>query len=521
MDDSPLSELLDSREDIPDLRERIKDMAREDRKQGGEATVEDYLALSRTNDCTYVQPSDLERAQWFTNIYEQEGRPDTHPRAFHYRISPKDYHRRDGSEYQNTTNCWNELKKAIYWAQILGLVDSDKIGDEKNDTVTPTAFDSPDNPEPPDERHYDAEAVSPRPRTSYRDARLALDLSPASVEAEDATELVRGYVQQILSSAFASVEYHDLPRQDYYIELWAEKSNVLDEALADEYGATLRPADGGEFSLQMVREALRIAEARDQDLVVAVVSDWDPKGQDMPKSAARKIELEAAFRDVEAFVHHAALTAEQVVEYDLPGTPAKDASGLEHRNPGALAYETQKENFEDHADGHDPVEVNAFDAQYPDAYRDELRDVLDPYYDHDLAERLQDAVANAHQRAADLLQDAFADHEDDIQAALDALDSALDKYETRLEHDFAEARRALEELRHQEKLVRRELKIDERRDELRARLQSVDADDVLDEVAVDAPTPTVEGGEDPLLDTTRGFREQLKRYKQSDVRYSG
>jgi hypothetical protein len=520
MTDPPLSDRLDSREDIPDLRDEIKGMAREARQQGDDATVEDFLALSSNNDCTYVQPSDLERAEWFVDIYEQEGKPETHPRGFHYRIAGKGYHLRDGTEYQNTVNCWNELKKAIYWAQILGLVNPEQIRDSKNDTVTPTAFDSPERPEPPDERHYDPGDVSPQPQTRYRNARLALELSPARVEAEDATELVRGYIQQILSAAFRDVEYRDLPRQDYYIELWAEKSNVLDEDLAEEYGATLRPADGGEFSLGMVREALRIAEAREQDLVVAVVSDWDAKGVDMPRSAARKIELEAAFRDVEAFVHHATLTAEQVIEYDLPGTPAKDPSGLENRNPGALAYEGQKRTFDDYAGEFDPVEVNAFEAQYPDAYRDELRDVLDPYYDHELRDRLEDAVADAHEQAAALLQDAFADHEDDIQAALDALDSGLDKYETRLEHDFGEARRALEDLRRQEKLVRQELKIDAKREELRGALQAVEEDEVLGEVAVDPPTPAVEGGEDPLLDTRRGFREQLRRYKRFDIRYS-
>lgn len=520
MDDPPLADRLDSREDIPDLRDEIKNMAAEARQQGDNATVEDFLALSRNNDCTYVQPSDLERAEWFADIYEQEGRPDTHPRGFHYRIAGKGYHLRDGTEYQNTTNCWNELKKAIYWAQILGLVNPENIRDNKNDTVMPTAFDTPENPKPPSERAFDPGDVSASPRTSYRNARLALELTPARVEAEDASELVRGYVQQILSAAFRNVQYHDLPRQDYYIELWAEKSNVLDEDLAEEYGATLRPADGGEFSLGMVRDALRIAEARDQDLVVAVVSDWDPKGVDMPRSAARKIELEAAFHDVEAFVHHAALTAEQVVEYDLPGTPAKDPSGLENRNPGALAYEGQKQTFEDYAGDMDPVEVNAFEAQYPEAYRDAIRDVLDPYYDHGLRDRLDAAVADAHEQAADLLAEAFADHEDDIQSALDTLAEALDKYEKRLEADFAEARRALEQLQHEEQLVRQELKVEDKRDELRAALEQVDEDEVLGEVDVDAPTPTVEGGEDPLLDTRRGFREQLQRYKEFDVRYS-
>ena len=63
MDDPPLSDLLDSREDIPDLRDRIKGMAADATEQGDDASVEDFLALSRNNDCTYAQPSDLERAE--------------------------------------------------------------------------------------------------------------------------------------------------------------------------------------------------------------------------------------------------------------------------------------------------------------------------------------------------------------------------------------------------------------------------------------------------------------------------
>ncbi|USZ78654.1 hypothetical protein NGM07_25225 (plasmid) [Halorussus vallis] len=355
---------------------------------------------------------------------------------------------------------------------------------------------------------------------SYRDARLALELSPARVEADDADELIRARIQQIIAQAFAGVQYDELGRQDYYLELWAEKSGVLDEDLAREYGATLRPAGGGEFSYQMVRDAIRIADARDQDLVVVVVSDWDPKGVDMPVSAARKLEIEAAFHDVEAYVHHAALTLEQVVEYDLPGTPAKDPSGLEYRNPGALAYERQKDTFAEYADDMDPVEVNAFEARHPEAYRDALRDVLDRYYDQDLGDRLDQAVDDARREAEWRLFDAFEQHEDTIDAALTVLDDALDKYERRLHGEFRQAREALEDLRHEEKLVRRELKIETKRDKLRDEIRGVDEDDVLSDVDVAFPETETGGSDGALLDTRRGFHEQLRAYKEFDVRYS-
>lgn len=519
MSDPPLSELLDSRADIPDLREKIKGMAADARSNGDDVTVEDYLALSRNNDTAYVQPSDLERAEWFADIYGQEGEPETHPRAFHYRIFAKDYQLRDGTEYRNTEKCWQELKKSAFWAQVLGLVDGEQIGDSKNTTVTPTAFDRHRDPQPPSESGIQFGDVRRHVTDSYRDARLALELEPAKVKADDANELIRRRVQRIVADAFGTVEYDETERQDYYIELWAEKSGVLSEDLAREYGATLRPAGGGEFSLQMVRDALDIAETREQDLVVVVVSDWDPKGLDMPKSCSRKIEIEAAFRDIEAFVHHAALTLEQVVEYELPGTPAKTPSGLDQRNPGAMAYEMQKQQFADYADDMDPVEVNAFQARDEAAYHDALRDVLDQYYDHDLGDRLERAVADAQSEAVERLFEAFDEYEDDIDAALSVLDDALDEYEKRLGDEFYEARRALERLRNEEQLVRQELKIREKREEVRESIRSVDEDDVLSSVELDVPSPETGGSEGALLDTRRGMCEQLERYKDFDVRY--
>ncbi|WP_435181422.1 hypothetical protein [Halorussus sp. AFM4] len=488
-EDPSLGDLLDSRDEIADLREKLKATARDARDRGEDVNVDNLLALSRNNDAAYVMPSDLKKAEWFANIWEQEGRPEVHPRGLHYQILGEGYELRDGTKYENTQKCWNELKDAAKWAQILGLVDPDSILDAKNWDPEPTAFDNRDDPAPAYDQPLEAQGFREiAVDDGFRRTRIALDITPARVNYESPADLIETQARRIVEAAFDDVYYHATARQQYYIELWSEKQGVLKESLAAEYGATIREAGGGEFSYSMCRDAIQIAEQRDQDLVVVIISDFDPKGLDMPKSAARKIEVEAAFHDVEARVHHAALTKEQVEEYVVPATPAKEPRGLIDRNPGALAYERQKDYFADYAKG-DPVEINSFEARYPDEYEQAIRDILDPYYDDDLGDRIEAAIAEEREETLQRLREAFRDHADDIADAIDELKAAIDEYELRLEPDFEDVRAQLEELKRQEQLIRRELSIDEKREALRTLVDEVDHEQVLAEADVDIPSP--------------------------------
>jgi hypothetical protein len=143
-----LADLISEPEDVPKIRERVKALAKQARERGEDASVDDFLAQSRKNDAAYIAPVDLEKAEWIADIYEREGRPETHPRNFHYQILGRGYEKRDGEPYTASNSSWTELKEAFKWARIIGLVDSSRILDAANPDPKPTAFDDVDRPLP-------------------------------------------------------------------------------------------------------------------------------------------------------------------------------------------------------------------------------------------------------------------------------------------------------------------------------------------------------------------------------------
>ena len=97
--------------------------------------VDDFLALTKANDPFYIQPNAIEKAEWFANVWNSEGRPRVHPRGLHYQILGKDYPffmKGEEVEYMNTMQCWHYMEKGAKYARLLGLVPYEYILDMKN-----------------------------------------------------------------------------------------------------------------------------------------------------------------------------------------------------------------------------------------------------------------------------------------------------------------------------------------------------------------------------------------------------
>jgi hypothetical protein len=519
-----LGELIDDRSDIAGLREHLKSLAAQRRDQGDDATVDDMLAMSSKNDPMYVRPSDLEKAEWVADIYQREGEPEIHPRGFHYQILGKGYETRTGDPYENSNECWQELKEAIKWARVLGLIDNDRIQDQKNAPPTPTAFADVSDPTPEstlaDEIAASEDAASEASQhvpDGYQPASIPRDVELASLSFDDTDELLEAAARVVAENAYEQLYFDEFAEQDWYIEIWSEKSDVIPEDLARAYGATIRPAGGGEFSLSMCQDAIEIADARDQDLAIVIVSDFDAKGADMPVSAARKFEIEGAIHGVDVELIHGAVTLRQVKAYGIPGDPAKTPDGLEDDVRGAKGYETHKEMFREYA-GQYPVEIRAFQSRYPAAFKTELEERLQRYVDDDLAERIQDRVRDAQEEAYDALRDAFDEHADDVEDAFAELESSIEAYRDALEADVEATTRGLERLRDEEHAVREDADVEAARRDLREALADVDVAGALAGVDVDTPGVDAPGTDEPLLDTSRGLLTQLAAYKSFDIR---
>jgi len=520
-DDSGLrfADLVSEPADVPKIRERVKALAKQARARGEDATVDDFLAQSRKNDAAYIAPVDLERAEWIARLYDAEGQPETHPRNFHYQILGKGYERRNGEPYTASNSSWTELKEAFKWARIIGLVDSARIEDAANPDPKPTAFDDVDRPLPKSgERTTEGASFGIDVDDGFRSASIPQEIELATTLFDDAEEFIETAAQMISRQAFERIYFDATAEQRYYIEIWSEKSGVIPEDLAAEYGATIRESGKGEFSLSMCEKAVDIADKRDQDLALLIVSDHDPKGMDMPISSSRKCEVLGAIHGVEVEVVQAAVTKEQVAEFGIPGDPAKIPDGLEEGVRGAKGYETQKQIFREYA-GQYPVEIQAFSTRYPAAFADEIEQCLRPYYDVDLGDRIKQNVVDAREEARQILVDAFDSRRGEIETALADLQSGLDDYHERLASNVDAVEQGLEMLEEQEQTAHEEEGLNELRQELVDQIESVDHREILAQVDVPLPDPEVSGSDDPLLDTRRSFMAQLRAYRRFNVRY--
>lgn len=525
-----LADLIDDREDLIALRESVyKPLSARLRREGRDVTTNDILPLTAQTDTAYIRPSDLEKATWFARIYETEGEPEIHPRGMHYRILGKGYDRPKGDPYVNDTKSWKDMQTGAFWARVLGFVPAERILDEKNPA-----------PQGPNIR-IDSQSGAVRPRTTaptnplspaaapeqvvdrvlpgfYSEPIPPQSGSPPTVES-DIDALIERTAEAIADAVFRNIRFHADQQQAYYIEVWAEKAGLIPERLSDEYGVTRRPAGGGEPSYDMCRSAVEIAAARGQDLVVIMISDFDPKGLDMPKSIARKIEVEAALAEpsIDAHVHHAALTREQAVEHALPTSPAKTPAGLDEETAAARGYEAHKDVFASYA-GQEPVEVNAFQAREPEAYVEAIESYIRPYYDPKLSRRLQATRREAREALIDHLSDALADP--DLIEAHTALDEAVDAYHDRVADaappGFAEQLAAYREAVQE---ARADLDLDEKAGALKDALRT-DPEPALATVAeeIDLPTAETDPPNDAILDTERPLIEQLDAYQEFDVR---
>lgn len=527
-----LTDLVDTPQDLPDLRSHIKtlrDELNEHRDDDEALGVNDLIPLTPKNDVGYIRPSELEAAEWIADLYEQEDRPEIHPRGLHYQLLGKGYTRRNGEPYRNSTECWEELKQALKWARVLGLIDSDRIEDESTDEPIYGAFNDPDDAGTfrTDTTGHAGNGVRPAAfndhvdrshiHDGYQTPRIETTLQAASLLYNTYTEFVDNAVDALVDNAFEAIEYDLAAHQPYYIEIWSEKAGVIPEGIADEYGATIR-SKKGELSLSMCEEAINVAEQRGQDLAVITVTDYDPKGADMPRAAGRKLEILAAMSDADLDVEvvQGALTKDQVREYELPGAPGTKPRGLEHGNTGAKGYQTHKDIFRAHAGQH-PVEIRAFRSNYPAAFESAVERLVTKFYDTTLDAEIEAAIDEARERATDRLHALFNDR-DDVEAAFQDLRVAMERYQEAVEPAFEAAARGLERLKDADAAARSDERVDDHRRRLSDRVEELEYQQALRDVEVPVPEGMVEGVEDAILDTRRGLLEQLRAYARHDVR---
>lgn len=296
----------------------------------------DLLALAPQNDPFYVGAKrQLEKGKWFASIYAAMGSPERcHIRRVHYwLVTTNAIPKPNGQPYENTQNDWSLLALSAKYARYLGLVPIENIVDRRNPDPVINAH------------HWQHEKAS-----NIRDGI-------------DEESIIESIVSQF-------TPYNPCQTQAYMCETWAEKSTMNDvlEPVCEQYGMNL-VTGLGELSITAVYLlAKRIVQAK-KPVRVFYVSDFDPAGECMPVSVARKIEYFVRTYGIEQDIKliPLMLTSVQCQTYNLPRTPIKDT-------------ERRKDGFEDrHGTG--ATELDALEALYPGEMRKIIEEAIEPYFD--------------------------------------------------------------------------------------------------------------------------------------------
>jgi len=438
--------------------------------------VRELVALTKKNDPFYILASQVKCAEWLYKLWRKEGCPRTHPRAFYYRTIEKKYKLPDGKNFgKNIVNFWTRIQEGFKYARLLGLINDDNIIDAKNpDGIETGNFDE----------HKGVNCDYYSVPEVYGD------------EYEDDNDILRKIINKI-TDCF-TINFNSALFQPFYIELWAEKSGVIPEHIARKYNATIRPAGAGEFSLDMCYQAVKRAKELNKPLFVFVISDFDTKGIDMPKSAARKIEFYAKRDGVTAYVKHILLTQKQCEKYNLPEIPSKEPKG---DSAGAKGYRTQTKTFCERT-GRKATEINSFLAREPDAYDEIIHHNVSLCFDEEMDDKTYDLQREIREKIKEFVAELIGNNKEEILT------------------NYKKLRKAEEELQEFVNQKKEELGISNLREEYET-VVSVDTDSILQELDYEMPVPEFKEPEDVVLDTNLDYMDQIKLYKNFDVRYYG
>lgn len=341
--------------------ENIKEIAKENKR-----SVKDYLVLSPTNDPFYVgSEGQIAKARWFGEIYKKMGSPEQcHIRRIHYwLVSQKPKYLKPGKEsfadirdkaqkdldnkkisefefenkmkdivYLNTQNDWSYIVMCAKYARYLGIIPMDNMIDKRN----------------------------PAPIVN---AEFWENESPTEVKDETDAEAI---IQDIVKRFYC---FNPHNTQKYMIELWCEKSTMNDilEPIARRHGLNFITGLG-ELSITAVNLLIkRIAES-EKPVRIFYISDFDPAGECMPVSVARKIEflMQDEGLDNDVKLKQIVLTKEQCREFELPRTPIKKT-------------EKRKAGFEDKY-GAGATELDALEAVHPGTLKKIIETAVFPYF---------------------------------------------------------------------------------------------------------------------------------------------
>jgi hypothetical protein len=456
----------------------------------GRTTV-DLVALSKVRDPFFVMPFRQARARWFVDVWRALAPgADVHIRRLHYRYvslpvgerSPK----LNGQPYENTDRDYQTFTDASQDARSLGLVDETMFTDRRNGEPKFVADANGENegswsgvvgafvsrPEP-EEVHF---------QYAYRPRAIDFPYLPSAL---------------VTAPRFA---------EPYAIEIWAEKSTMNDilEPLARRLNVTL-VTGLGELSYTHCMWHVRRVLAHRKKTRILYISDFDPSGERMPVSVARKIEflLRRDGHDLDIRLDPLILTREQVQHYRLPRIPIKDSDKSKAR------FEAQ------HGEG--AVELDALEALHPGELARIVRAAVNVYREPARrAARTNAAIANEANRVyQDHTNAACVEFADEISDLRDAFAATTAENEADQEALANIAREATERSQvHVDAMNERMAALHDRAEALWGRIGSeIEQRLTATHEDFDWVEPSAADEGEALFDSSRAYLEQIDAYK--------
>lgn len=201
--------------------------------------------------------------------------------------------------------------------------------------------------------------------------------SPQSLVDSKLRGLVDDIIEEIL---FSTPHYESNGYQNYFLVVFCEKSTMNNyiAPVIEEFKSVFQPLVG-ESSLERVEAIIRRAIEIRKPVRIFYISDFDPSGDQMPISVARKAEWFCRQKykfPYEVKLKSIALTYGQVMRYRLPGIPTKESDSR------AKSF---VERFGDRA-----TELDALEALYPGELAKIVRESLEPYDDNANPKKVMD-----------------------------------------------------------------------------------------------------------------------------------
>ena len=182
-------------------------------------------------------------------------------------------------------------------------------------------------------------------------------------------------------------------RQPYHLVVYGEKTSLADvlAPICDRYDADLY-LPSGEISDTLLYQMAKVGADDGRPMVVLVLADFDPAGNQMAVSIGRKLQAfrDLHFPDLEFELYPVALTEDQVREFDLPSTPLKET-------------ERRADRWREAHGGLGQTEIDALATLKPHVLTKIVRNAIAPFYDATLLSRTQEARDDWEQYAQDAL----------------------------------------------------------------------------------------------------------------------